>query len=142
MTESEKNERIRAVEEEMAKLQKELEDIRNAEVQEWDFSAWDNTSSRKKYEFTVPIDLFMIPFNCKLDKLTKIMKFKFCYDYGYNPDWCNEGEHKWYVYYLEVEEKYMVDWVTTWKSPSTVYFSSEEVAQKCADWLNVGCPEE
>ena len=144
MTEFEKNERIKAVEEQMAELQKELEDIRNAETTpEWDFSAWDNIPVRKKYEFTVPLDPFMIcSFNEKLDKLTKLMKFKFCYDYSYNPDWSNEDELKWYVHFNTQIGEYKTNHSTTWGRPSMVYFSSEEIAQKCADWLNAGCPEE
>lgn len=141
MTEAEKNERIKAVEEEMARLQKELEDIRNTKVQEWDFIAWDKFLLRKKYEFNIPVDsLTVSSFNDKLDKLTKLMKFKFCYDYSYIPDWDNEREHKWCVFFSVKSGKYMVDWVTKWDRPSTVYFSNEAIAQKCADWLNAGCP--
>lgn len=142
MTEAEKNERIKAVEEEMAKLQKELEDIRNAKIQEWDFSAWDKFPLRKRYEFTVPADQFVILFKDKLDEFTKLMKFKFCYDSSYAPDWGNADEIKWYVYYESTNGKYDICWTTTLDRLSTVYFSSEEVAQKCADWLNAGCPEE
>ena len=143
MTNKEKNERIKAVEEQMAKLQKELEDIRNAKVQDWDFSAWDNFPLRKRYEFDIPADAnALIPFNDKLDKLTKLMKFKFCYDRSYAPDWSNESEYKWFVYFNTPNGKYNYDYTVTWDRPSTVYFSSEEVAQKCAYWLNTGCPEE
>lgn len=141
MTEAEKNERIKAVEEQMAKLQKELEDIRNTKVQEWDFSAWNDVPLRKRYEFDIPADLFSIlRFNEKLDLLKKLMKFKFCYDHSYAPDWSNQDKCKWYVYLYTPTRKYEVSWATTWDRPSTVYFSSEEIAQKCADWLNAGCP--
>lgn len=142
MTETEKNERIKAVEEQMAKLQKELEDIRNSKTtSEWDFSAWDEIPLRKRYEFTVPADPYtIIPFNEKLDMLTKLMKFKFCYDCCYKPNWDNESEFKWFVYLYTPTGKYYVSSYTTWDRPSTVYFSSEEIAQKCADWLNAGCP--
>lgn len=143
MTEAEKNERIKAVEEEMAKLQRELEDIRSAKVQDWDFSVWDDTPLRKKYEFDIPADAQSIfPFNDKLDKLTKLMKFKFCYDYSYVPDWDNEKEQKWCVFFSAKSGEYRVDWEQTRDRLSIVYFSSEEIAQKCADWLNAGCPEE
>lgn len=141
MTEAEKNERIKALDEQMAKLQKELEDIRNAKVQEWDFSKWGNAPLRKKYEFDIPADLFTIlSFNEKLDMLKKLMKFKFCYDLGYVPDWSKQDEYKWYVYFSAPSGKYGCDWTVTWDRPSTVYFSSKEIAQKCADWLNAGCP--
>lgn len=115
MTEAEKNERIKAVEEQMAKLQKELEDI--------------------------PAHLFAILlFNEQLDMLKKLMKFKFCYDHSYAPDWGNQDEYKWFVHLYTPTGKYYVSSYTTWDRPSTVYFSSEEIAQKCADWLNAGCP--
>lgn len=143
MTETEKNERIKAVEEQMAKLQKELEDIRNSKVQEWDFGAWDNFPLRKKYEFDIPADSFaIVPFNDKLDKLTKLMKFKFCYDYSYVPDWDNGDELKYFINFNVAAGKYMANLVVTRDHLSTVYFSSEEIAQKCADWFNAGCPEE
>lgn len=142
MTEAEKNERIKAVEEQMAKLQKELEDIRNAETtSEWDFSAWDEFPLRKKYEFDIPADAnALITFDEKLDKLSKLMKFKFCYDRSYTPNWINGDERKWYVYYDTLMGKYKIDWTISWNQPSTVHFSSEEIARKCADWLNAGCP--
>lgn len=141
MTEAEKNERIKAVEEQMAKLQKELEDIRNTKVQEWDFSTWDDFKLRKKYEFYIPADLFTIlQFNEKLDMLKKLMKFKFCYDHSYAPDWGNKNEYKWLVYFNTPTREYKIDRTTTWDRRSTVYFSSQEIAQKCADWLNAGCP--
>lgn len=143
MTETEKNERIKAVEEQMAKLQKELEDIRNAKVQEWDFSLWDKFPLRKKFELTIPLDILVsAPFADKFNALKKLMKFKFCYDYSYYPDWWNESELKWYVYNDTASGKYEIEWTAMRENLSTVYFSSEEIAQKCADWLNAGCPEE
>lgn len=141
MTNKEKNERIKAVEEQMAKLQKELKDIRNAKAQEWDFSAWDNFELRKKYEFDIPAEFYtIIQVDEKLDELTKLMKFKFCYDRSYAPDWDNADELKHYVYFHAPTRKYTVSWATTWDRLSMVHFSSEEIAQKCADWLNAGCP--
>jgi hypothetical protein len=142
MTEAEKNERIKAVEEQMAKLQKELEDIRSSDTTpEWDFSLWDDFELRKKYEFDIPADLFTIlSFGEKLDNLKKLMKFKFCYDHSYAPDWSNKSESKWLVFFHTPTREYKIDWTTTWDRRSTVYFSSEEIAQKCADWFNAGCP--
>lgn len=142
MTETEKNERIKAVEEQMTKLQEELEDIHNSEAtSEWDFSLWDDFELRKKYEFDIPADLFTIlQFNDKLDILKKLMKFKFCYDHSYAPDWSNQDEYKWYVYYITPIRKYNIERTATRDRLTTVYFSSEEIAQKCADWFNAGCP--
>lgn len=44
-----------------------------------------------------------------------------------------------YVVYTPTGE-YKIERTATHAQPSTAYFSSEEVAQKCADWLNAGCP--
>ena len=143
MTNKEKNERIKAVEEQMAKLQKELEDIRKEETSGLDFSEWNDAPLRKKYEFDIPAELFAILlFNEKLDKLSKLIKFKFCYDYSYKPDWNDASDRKWYVYFDTMHGKYDIDWVTTWDRPSTVYFSTRKIARKCADWLNADCPED
>ena len=73
--------------------------------------------------------------------LKNLIKFKHCYDYNYTPDWNNGDEYKWSVYFSAAEGEYVVDWTVSWTRPSTVYFSSEEIAQKCADWLNKGCPD-
>ena len=142
MTEAEKNERIKAVEEEMAKLQKELEDIRNSKTTpKWDFSEWDDCPIVKKYEFYIPAGRSSIArFDKKLDTLTKLMKFKFCYDYKYEPDWSNKDEYKWFVYFDESVGIYKFNWAISLNEQSTVYFSSGEIAQKCVDWLHEGCP--
>ena len=96
---------------------------------------------RKKYEFDIPADLFTIlTFNEKLGMLKKLMTFKFCYDHSYAPNWGKQDEFKWFVYFYTPDGKYTYDWSATWDRPLTVYFSSEEIAQKCADWLNAGCP--
>jgi hypothetical protein len=145
MTEVEKNERIRDVEEQMAKLQKELEDIRNTKISEWDFSAWDNypTLLMREYAGRIPDESkFIKQFMNKLTLLMKLTRFKYCYDRDYVPDWLNADELKWYVLLHTTAKEYKVDWTVTWDRLSTVYFSSEEIAQRCADWLNAGCPEE
>jgi len=145
MTEAEKNERIKAVKEQMAKLQKELEDIRNTKVQEWDFRAWDGYPAvlMREYACRIPLESeFTNQFANKLAFLTKLTRFKYCYDKDYIPDWSNENECKWFVFFRTTTGEYESAWSTIWDHPSDVYFSSEEIAQRCADWLNAGCPEE
>ena len=144
MTEAEKNKRIKAVEEQMAKFQKELEDIRNTEISEWDFSAWDNYPKvlMREYACRIPIESgFTEQFASKLTFLTDLARFKYCYDKDYVPNWSDYDEPKYYVYFYTTYEEYRVEYAVTWDRPLTVYFSSEEVAQKCADWLNAGCPK-
>lgn len=66
----------------------------------------------------------------------KLLAFKYCYDLDYKPDWSDCYEDKYYVFYSNKTQKYDVDSVTTW-DVHIIYFSTEEVAQKCADWLNL-----
>lgn len=65
----------------------------------------------------------------------KLLAFKWCYDRDYQPDWEHMGEDKYYVALDHTDGRFEVDSYTTWSFP-TVYFSSEVIAQKCADWLN------
>lgn len=143
MTNEEKNERIKAVEEQMAKLQKELEDIRNEKSSEWDFSAWNNESERTTFSVDLPFGHLGLARHWCSDKLHFILlliKFKYCYDKDYEPDWNNTEEQKWFVCVDTRSGKYNTDWVVRWNCPSSVYFSTREIAQKCCDWLNAGCP--
>lgn len=65
----------------------------------------------------------------------KLLAFKYCYDLDYKPDWGDFDEDKYYVYYSNRAQKYDVDSTSIWDIHN-IYFSSEKVAQKCADWLN------
>lgn len=64
----------------------------------------------------------------------KLLAFKYCYDLDYKPDWNNDCP-KYYIYYSMVDNEYHGDGVTCMRE-SLVYFSTKEIAQKCADWLN------
>ncbi len=140
MTKAEKNKKIKNVEEQIAKLQKKLEDIRNTEIQEWDFSTWHKIPLRKRYEFDIPADPYaIIPFNNRLDELSKLMEFKFCYDCSYVPNFDDTTE-KYYIMFSNHSGKYEISYNFNIKIPGVVYFSSEKIAKKCADWMNEGCP--
>lgn len=65
----------------------------------------------------------------------KLLAFKWCYDRDYEPDWENEDEKKYYIYYDNDNNHYDWDWNTLYDN-SAIYFSTREIAQKCADWLN------
>ena len=65
----------------------------------------------------------------------KLLAFKYCYDLEYKPDWGDFDEDKYYVYYSNRAQRYDVDSTSIWDIHN-IYFSSEKVAQKCADWLN------
>lgn len=64
----------------------------------------------------------------------KLLAFKYCYDLDYKPDWSDKTK-KYYVYYNAYDNEYMADGLCSMREP-LVYFSSKEIAQKCADWLN------
>lgn len=142
MTEAEKNERIKAVEEEIAKLQKELEDIRKEKTSEWDFSEWDyvlKSATIKIFDDTKEQFINKV-FKPRMMFLEKLVKFKYRYDRAYVPNWSDIYEVKWCVFYNHRSNKYIEASATNAKSTETLYFSSQEIAQKCCDWLNAGCP--
>ena len=63
--------------------------------------------------------------------------FKESYDPDYEPDWDDGYETKFYVVYDNYSPKtYIVNNCGYFANYETVYFSSYEIAQKCADWLN------
>ncbi len=64
----------------------------------------------------------------------KLLAFKYCYDLDYKPDWSDKTK-KYYVYYNAYDNEYMADGLCSMREP-LVYFSTKEIAQKCADWLN------
>ena len=76
----------------------------------------------------------------KMKKFTDmLLAFKWCYDRNYEPDWSAKNT-KHCVIYDSFSGQYSTDCRVNW-SCSMVYFSSEAIAQKCADWLNEIDPE-
>ena len=66
-----------------------------------------------------------------LFKLHQWAKFK---NEGWVPDWEEDAENKWYVYYNHVEENLKVTW--GYNSTNFIklpYFKTEEIAQACID---------
>lgn len=63
-----------------------------------------------------------------------LLAFKWCYDRYYMPDWTVK-DLKYCIGYDSDEKRYDVCGYATW-SHFTIYFSSRDIAQKCADWLN------
>lgn len=66
-----------------------------------------------------------------LFKLQRWAKFK---NNGWEPDWEEDEEKKWYVYYNHVEENLKVTW--GYNSTNFIklpYFKTEEIAQACID---------
>lgn len=66
----------------------------------------------------------------------KLLAFKYCYDLEYKPVFSGDYDnHAYFVYYDSEDGKYDYDWDSVC-SRNIVYFSSREIAQKCANWLN------
>ena len=64
--------------------------------------------------------------------------FKELYDPDFVPDWSDGCGLKFYIVYnnSSYPKTYFVDNCCGCASGETVYFSSYEIAKKCADWLN------
>lgn len=65
-----------------------------------------------------------------------LLAFKWCYDRDYEPDWTTNYAKYRVVYNSDANPKcYCVVCNHTYRN-NAIYFSSENIAQKCADWLN------
>lgn len=65
-----------------------------------------------------------------------LMAFKWCYDREYEPDWTTGYAKYRVVYNFDANPRcYYVVWDYKHKH-NEIYFSSEDIARKCADWLN------
>jgi len=65
-----------------------------------------------------------------------LMAFKWCYDRDYEPDWTTDCAKYCVVYNFDANPKrYYVNWSYAYRH-NAIYFSTKEIAQKCADWLN------
>lgn len=73
----------------------------------------------------------------KIKKFNDIlMAFKWCYDRDYEPDWTTNYAKYRVVYNSDASPKcYCVVCNHTYRN-NAIYFSSEDIAQECADWLN------
>ncbi len=72
----------------------------------------------------------------KAQYTANLLHFKYLYDRDYEPNWDSQDEKKYCVYYNYEIKKF--DWScrSFCFEFECVYFSSEEIAKKCADWLN------
>lgn len=72
----------------------------------------------------------------KTQHIADLLHFKWLFDRDYEPDWRDENENKYTVWYCPDEKKFMIDITPRSEYRATVYFSTAELARKCADWLN------
>lgn len=69
---------------------------------------------------------------CKL--IAMMLHCKWYLDRDYLPDWDN-CDDKFTVWYNHADNEWTIDFQEIHETPS-IYFSTEENAQKCAEWLN------
>ena len=68
--------------------------------------------------------------------LAMLLHCKWYFDRDYEPDWNDTNEKKWAIEFDHDKGEFVVDyWIT--RDFGTIAFSSEEVAQKACDWLNL-----
>ena len=65
-----------------------------------------------------------------------LMAFKWCYDRDYEPDWTTRYAKYRVVYNFDANPKHYYVVLDYKHKHNEIYFSSEDIAQKCADWLN------
>lgn len=93
---------------------------------------FENTSD--PYKFYLTEELAEQAKNIK-DFNDKLLAFKYCYDRDYRPDWADDGSPKYTVVWNVTTNRFDCVWSTLTRC-NYVFFSTEEIAQKCADWLN------
>lgn len=69
----------------------------------------------------------------------KLLAFKYVYEPDYVPTY-GEEEVNYFIWYSPVDQEYIVTDYKGCKMPM-VCFSSEQIALKCADWLNSGAAD-
>lgn len=73
-------------------------------------------------------------FSNKCELLAKMFHCKWYLDRNFVPDWDN-CDDKFTVWYNHADNEWAIDFQEIHEVTS-IYFSTEEKAQKCADWLN------
>lgn len=68
--------------------------------------------------------------------LDACLAFKWCWDPDYFPNWDNTDESKWFVAWDTKHNEFYIDCCCRYHNISTVYFSTQDVATKCARWLD------
>lgn len=77
----------------------------------------------------------------KINFLMKLERLRDIYCPDYVPDWDNDNEYKFSIYYDTHKEKYTIQPYTIMKYETSVYFPTSEIAQKVCDILNAELEE-
>lgn len=73
----------------------------------------------------------------KTQFIADMLHFKYLYDRDYKPDWDSVDKNKFYVCYNNKTKRFKWGYSTSYsRMIESVYFSTEQLAEKCADWLN------
>lgn len=62
------------------------------------------------------------------------LAFKWCHDRDFIPDWKNINEGKYFLCFDSRDSTFLVQGAS-YAQFNAVYFSNEDIAQKCAEWL-------
>lgn len=118
-----------------------IKDIESGSTQYWldsDGEVDNGAADYKSYQFNPYCnynDDIYAEKAARMKKFTDILlAFKWCYDRDYEPDWSMK-DIKICVLYDAAVGRYDTDCCANWLFP-IVYFSSKDIAQRCADWLN------
>lgn len=74
-------------------------------------------------------------FRQKTQFIADALFWKELYDRDFVPDWKNQGQQKWFVIFDWCDNWYSVDY-TFVSERAAIHFSTREIAQRFADWLN------
>ena len=68
--------------------------------------------------------------------IAAMLHFKYLYDRDYEPNWDSEDEIKYCIYYNTRTKKFEWSDRTIFMTFECIYFSTRQLAERCADWLN------
>ena len=94
---------------------------------------WNENEAKNRTMF--PNKEFAEMYRKKCKYITDMLHFKYLYDRNYIPNMKDAGEDKYYVYFDHDDEIYRYG-IENIIDCNMIYFSAEEIAKKCAEWLN------
>lgn len=105
-------------------------------IKDWHNITYDTTDTtcyNFNSNFTFPTYGFAEMFREKAQLITDCISFKWMYDRDYVPVWT--GKRNSCITYDVRNKQYTVD-TSSCFDDNSIYFSTQDVAEKCAEWLN------
>lgn len=93
-----------------------------------------NLTGAKNHRFFKTLEYAKM-FRNKSQFIADLLHFKWLYDRGFQPDWDNDEYFYRVVWRIDLR-KYEVATMSLTSDGASVFFSTKEIAQRCADWLN------